>query len=59
MMPFLDIFCFFDRRFSLQKRKPKIPKTSAPRGIPIASPIVEAMVKGVNACVEGFLDEAA
>jgi len=48
MMPFLDIFCFFERRFSLQKRKQRIPKTNASRGIPIASPIVEAIVKGDN-----------
>jgi hypothetical protein len=48
MIPLLDIFCLFERRFSLQRRKPRIPITNAPRGIPIASPTAVAVLKGVD-----------
>ncbi len=46
--PLLEISCLVDRPFSLQKRKPRIPRTSVPNGIPIASPTVVAMGIGVD-----------
>jgi hypothetical protein len=57
MMPLLDIFCLVDRRFSLQKRKQRIPRTSAPNGSPIASPTVEVMVNGVELFAGAFFAE--
>ncbi len=57
MMSILDIFCFFERRFSLQNRKPRIPRTNAPSGMPIANPIIVAMFSGVSNFADELLDE--
>ena len=57
-MPVLDIFGVA-RLFSLQKRNPRTPNTSAPNGIPIASPTVEAMVNGEEAFGAVFFAEDA
>jgi hypothetical protein len=57
MMPLPEIFCLVDRRFSRQKRKLRTPRTSAPNGIPIANPTVEATVNGVDGFGGAFFAE--
>jgi hypothetical protein len=55
--PLLGNSCLVDRRFSLQKRKPRIPRTSVPNGIPIASPTVVAMGIGFDGIAVSFFIE--
>jgi hypothetical protein len=55
--PLLENSCLVDRRFSLQKRKPRIPRTIVPNGIPIASPIVVAMGREVDGIAISFFTE--
>ena len=55
--PLLEISCLVDRRFSLQKRKPRIPRTSVPNGIPIASPTVVVTGIGVDGIAISFFTE--
>jgi hypothetical protein len=52
--PLLEISCLVDRRFSLQKIKTRIPRTSVPNGIPMASPTVVAMGIGFDDVVTVF-----
>jgi hypothetical protein len=58
-MTLLAIFYFVERRFSRQKRQPRIPRTRTPNGTPIASPTVEATSNGSDDFTGAFLADDA